>query len=181
MKQINQKGSGMGWKFGTWTGLLVAAVMSWPATSIAADTGGGITGAEMTSILQDAGYRAKLDKDKDGDPRIETRMSGVDVFVYFYDCKQGRCGSLQFAVAMDLEDGSTYQAMNRFNSSYRYVRANLDDEMDPFLRFDFEVLHTARNEHIASQIDLWEDVLGEFLESLGGDDDGADEDGGQEA
>lgn len=161
----------MSWKNQKWMGLLLAAALYGPATGAAAEAAAGITGAEMTRILQDAGYRAKLDKDDDGDPRIETRMSGVNVFVYFYDCKQDRCGSLQFAMAMDLEDGSTLEAMNRFNSSFRYVRAHLDNEMDPFLRFDFEVLHTARNEHILSQVDLWEDVLDEFLKSLDGEGD----------
>ena len=157
----------MAWKSGTWTGLLLAAALHWPATSAAAEAGRGITGAEMVRVLQDAGYRAELDTDDDGDPRIETRMSGVNVFVGFYDCKQDRCGSLQFAVALDLAQGSTLETMNRFNSGYRYAKAHLDEEMDPFLRFDFEILHTARDEHIASQIDMWEDLLGQFLRVTG--------------
>lgn len=164
----------MSWKKATWSGVVLAAVLSWPTTG-AADTGSGITGAEMARVLQDAGYKAKLDKDRDGDPRIETSMSGAKVFVSFYDCKQERCGSLQFLVAMDLKDGSTWEAMSRFNSEYRYGRAHLDDEMDPFLRFDFEVLHTSRTEHIVSQIDIWETVLNAFLQvtrGSGGNDSG---------
>lgn len=158
-----------------WAGVCVASALCWPAIG-AAETGGGITGPELVRVLQDAGYKAKLDKDGDGDPRIETSMSGAKVFVHFYDCKQDRCGSLQFLMAMDLKDGSTWEAMNRFNSEYRYGRAHLDDEMDPFLRFDFEVLHTARTEHIVSQIDIWEDVLNTFLKAIrnGGDADSDD-------
>jgi hypothetical protein len=166
----------MSWKKATWSGVALAAVLSWPAIG-AAEVGGGITGPELVRVLQDAGYKAKLDKDSDGDPRIETSMSGAKVFVSFYDCKQDRCGSLQFVVAMDLKDGSTWEAMNRFNSEYRYGRAHLDEEMDPFLRFDFEVLHTARTEHIVSQIDIWEDVLNAFLKATrngGGGDAGED-------
>ena len=168
----------MSWKNQAWSCLLLAAALYCPASAAAAASSAGITGPEMVRILQDEGYRAELGKDGEGDPRIETGMSGLNVFVYFYDCKEGRCGSLQFAVAMDLDDGATLEAMNRFNASYRYVRAHLDDEMDPFLRFDFEVLHTARTEHIVSQIELWEDVLDEFVESLGsnaGDDEDDDE------
>lgn len=166
----------MSWKRGTWSGVLLAAALYCPAVS-AADTGSGITGAEMVRVLQDAGYKASLDKASDGDPRIVTKMSGVNVYVYFYDCKKDRCGSLQFTVGMDLEQGSTLEAMNRFNAEYRYGRAYLDDEMDPFLRFDFEVLHTARTEHIVSQIDIWEDVLNAFLKATrngGGGDSGED-------
>lgn len=170
----------MSMKNGMWSGLLLAAAL-WPATSAAADAGKTITGPEMVRILQDAGYRAKLDKDEDGDPRIETKMSGMNVYVSFYDCKQDRCGSLQFAVALDLADGTTLEAINDFNASYRYVRAHLDDEMDPFLRFDFEVLHTDHTAHIASQIDLWEDVLGAFLKATGseGEDEGLSEEGSE--
>ena len=173
----------MSWKKGTWAGLLLAAALQWPAAgAAAAETGSGITGAEMAGILQDAGYRAKLSTDQDGDPRIETRMSGVNVFVIFYDCKHDRCGSLQFAVALDLEEGSTLQAMNRFNAEYRYTRARLDDEMDPSLHFDFEVLHTARTAHIVSQVDLWEDILGQFLRTTGfnGSDDPDEDDAGDD-
>lgn len=166
----------MSWKNGTWSGLLLAAALYCPVNSAAAADGAGITGAEMVRILQDAGYRAKLDKDEDGDPRIETRMAGLNVFVSFYDCRQERCGSLQFGVALDMEKGTTYEAMNGFNASYRYARAHLDDEMDPFLRFDFEVLHTARNEHILSQIDLWEDVVAAFVKATDGEAEGEGDD-----
>ena len=158
----------------TWAGVLLAAALAWPATAAAAIAStAGVSGAEVVKVLQDAGYRAQLDKDDDGDPRIVTRMSGATVHVVFYDCAQDRCGSLQLAVALDLERGFTLEGINRFNSQYRYVRAYLDDEMDPYLQFDFEVLHTSSSEHIASQVDLWEDVLGKFLQATG-DGDGAD-------
>jgi hypothetical protein len=121
----------------------------------------------LVQILQDAGYRAKLETDKDGDPKIRTNMSGVDVYVAFYDCKQRRCGSLQLSVGLDLKDGTTYAVANRFNKDYRYARAYLDDEMDPFLQFDFEVLHARHAEHVASQIDVWEELLGVFMRVTG--------------
>ena len=148
-----------------WAGVLLAVALAWPATVAAAVARPeGVSGAEVVKVLQDAGYRAQLDKDDDGDPRIVTKMSGATVHVVFYDCAQDRCGSLQLAVALDLDRGFTLEGINRFNSQYRYVRAYLDDEMDPYLQFDFEVLHTANSAHIASQLDLWEDVLGKFLQ-----------------
>ncbi len=147
--------------------LLLLAALLWPGTSIAADKAGLVSGEQVVRILQNAGYKAKLETDKDGDPAIQTKMSGVTVFVHFYDCKQGRCGSLQLSVGLDLEDGTTLAAVNKFNADYRYARAYLDDEKDPFLQFDFEVLHANHAEHIVSQIDMWEDLLGEFLQATG--------------
>lgn len=158
----------------TWASVLLAAALAWPAAADAAIARtGGVSGAEVVKVLQDAGYRAQLDTDDDGDPRVVTKMSGATVHVVFYDCERDRCGSLQLVVALDLEQGFTLEGVNRFNSQYRYVRAHLDDEMDPYLQFDFEVLHTAPSEHIASQIALWEDVLGKFLQATS-DGDGAD-------
>lgn len=157
-----------------WAGVLLAVALAWPATAATAIARPeGVSGAEVVKVLQDAGYRAQLDKDDDGDPRIVTKMSGATVHVVFYDCAQDRCGSLQLAVALDLEQGFTLEGVNRFNAQYRYARAHLDDEMDPFLQFDFEVLHSSPSEHIASQIALWEDVLGKFLQATQ-DRDGAD-------
>ncbi|WP_181952650.1 YbjN domain-containing protein [Vulcaniibacterium gelatinicum] len=154
----------------------LAAVLGGIAVAGAAERGRGITGAEMVEILQDEGYRARLVADRDGDPQIETRMSGVNVFVHFYDCERGRCGSLQFSVGLDLEQGSTLEVVNAFNREFRYTRAYLDDERDPFLEYDFEVLHTDHAAHVASQIELWEQLLGEFLDATGFRDEAEDED-----
>jgi len=146
--------------------VLLAAVLWCSATAQAAE-GRTISGPELVTILQDAGYRAELDKDDQGDPTIRTSMSGVTAYIHFYDCKQDRCGSLQLVAALDLKVGSTLDAVNKFNREYRYGRAYLDDEMDPFLAYDFEVLHAAHGDHIASQLDIWEQVLGDFLVAVG--------------
>lgn len=52
----------------------------------------------------------------------------------------------------------------------------LDDERDPYLRFDFEVLHTDHAAHIASQIDMWETLLASFMTATGYHDDGDEDD-----
>lgn len=143
-----------------------------PGAAVAkqAKPGRGITGAEAAAILQDAGYRARLDTDGGGDPMIESRMSGVTVYLYFYDCDaKRRCGSLQFLVGLDLEEGWSSERLNAFNREYRYVRSYLDDERDPFLAMDFELLHADHDAQLRSQLDLWEDLLGAFLKATGYD------------
>lgn len=126
-----------------------------------------ISGPEMVKILHDEGYQAKLSTDSDGDPQIESRMSGVTVYVRFYDCEQMRCGSLQLSVGLDLEKGSTMAVVNAFNREFRYARAYLDDEMDPYLKFDLELLHVDHAAYVASQIGIWEKLLGEFTLATG--------------
>ena len=142
---------------------LLAAVATGPALAGAH----GVTGKEVADLLQDEGYRAKLETDSHGDPMIRTSMSGVTVSVMFYDCEKARCDSLQFVTGLDLDDGTTPEVINRFNETYRYGAAYLDEENDPFLRYDFTVDHADHAAHIMSQVGTWEDVLHSFLEATG--------------
>lgn len=145
------------------TALLLALL---PLTASAA-TPSGISGPEMVKILQDEGYQAKLSTDADGDPTIESRMSGLTVHVTFYDCQAMRCESLQLSVGLDLDKGTTPAVVNTFNRGFRYVRAYLDDEMDPFLKFDFELPLVDHPRYVASQLGTWEQLLGEFTVATG--------------
>jgi hypothetical protein len=126
-----------------------------------------ISGPELVKILQDAGYRAKLDTDKDGDPMVRTGMNGLNVYIYSYDCEHHRCGSLQLSVGVDMKQGTAPAVINKFNIDYRYGRAYLDNDNDPFLLFDFEVRNTHHEQYIASQLDTWEDLLGAFTDAIG--------------
>ena len=123
----------------------------------------------MVRILQDAGYRAKPGTDADGDPKVETSMSGLDVTVWFYDCEAKRCGSLQFLVALDLKKGWTLEAANKFGKDYRYGRVYLDEEQDPYMAYDFEVLNTDPGPHIVSQVDIFENLLDALVKNTGFD------------
>ncbi len=128
----------------------------------------GITGPELVAILQDAGYRAQLEADGEGDPLVRTGMGGVNVAILFYDCDPAhRCNSLQFSAGFDLPEGTTDAVINGFNRDYRYARAFLDEERDPFLHFDFEVVHTAQADYVRSQIDSFEQLLPEFQRLIG--------------
>jgi hypothetical protein len=157
---------GKGW--GVMAAVLLAAVFIWPRQGLCAEAQ-GITGPELAKILQDAGYRAKLETGADGDPVVRTGMAGLDVVVLFYDCEAQRCSSLQLSTGLDLPRGTTLDVINRFNHDYRYVRAFLDEEDDPFLRLDFEVTHTEHAAYVASQVDTFEQLLAEFRKAVGFD------------
>jgi hypothetical protein len=146
--------------------MILASLLSLPACAEQRD-GRGITGEEVVAILQDLGYRAKLGKDSVGDPMVTTGMGGLTTMVYFYDCVEGRCGSLQLSVGLDLKDGTSADVVNAYNKGYRYGRVYLDEENDPYLAFDFEVLHTDHAAHVASQVSIFENVIGNFTRETG--------------
>jgi hypothetical protein len=145
--------------------LALAAFLGAPGAAMAA--GGGVTGPEVAAILQSEGYKAKVETDSEGDPIIRTSMSGVKVSLLFYDCDKGRCNSLQFSTGLDLDNGTTPTVINTFNKTYRYAAAYVDEENDPFLRYDFDLEHAQAAEHIRDQVSVWEDVLGSFLKDTG--------------
>ena len=144
----------------------LAAIAAFATGPVLAGTH-GVTGKEVADILQNEGYKAKLETDSQGDPMIRTSMSGVTVSVLFYDCEKDRCDSLQFVTGLDLDEGTTAAVINQFNTTYRYGAAYLDNENDPFLRYDFTVDHADHSAHIVSQVNTWEDVLHSFLEATG--------------
>ena len=153
----------------TTAALLLAATLC-PAAAVAAtgtDAGKRITGEQAARILQDAGYKAEIGKDGAGDPMISTSMGGLNAYLYFYDCEPDGCGSLKLSVGLDLEEGTSLAVVDAFNREHRYVTAFLDEENDPFLHYDFEVLHTRHAEHITSQVAIWEDLLYAFTVAVG--------------
>jgi hypothetical protein len=147
---------------------VLAAMVAGAAQATTPVQAQGITGPELAAILQEAGYRARLETDGEGEPLVRTGMGGVEVAILFYDCNADhRCNSLQFSAGFDLPEGTTDAVVNGFNRDYRYARAFLDEERDPFLHFDFEVVHTAQAEYIRSQIDSYEQLLPEFQRLIG--------------
>ena len=145
----------------------LAAFVLAPAPAAADVEARGISQAEVAEILHDLGYRAKPDTDGEGEGMIRTKLGGLNVDIYFYDCNQGRCGSLSFSVGLDLEDGTTLEVINRYNAGFRYGHAYLDDEMDPFLQYDFEMINTDHAAYLASQVDLFETLLQDFTLATG--------------
>ncbi len=94
----------------------------------------------IASAIRDLGYKALLEKDSEGDPVVRSKIDGTNFSIFFYDCINGAdCESLQFSAGFNLTDGSNLAAMNDWNRRKRYGKAHLDDDNDPFLRYDFNL------------------------------------------
>lgn len=146
---------------------LLAPILALAALPASADAGKGVTGPEAMAVLQAMELSPELLTDSAGDPMIRFDINGLTSYLNFYDCASGRCGSMQLEVGLDLESGTTLQVANVYNARYRYGRMALDDEMDPFLHYDFEVLHANHAEHIKSQVEMFGNLLGSFTEAVG--------------
>jgi len=146
---------------------LAAALLALAAPVAMADAGRGVTGAEAMAVLEDMALQPEMLEDSVGDPMIRFQIEGLTAYLNFYDCRDGRCGSLQLEVGLDLQAGTSLQVANVYNARYRYGRVLLDDEMDPYLQYDFEVLHTHHEAHIRSQVEMFGQLLGDFTQAVG--------------
>ncbi|MGY0612837.1 MULTISPECIES: YbjN domain-containing protein [unclassified Luteimonas] len=147
---------------------LLAPLLALAAAPALADAGRGITGEEAMATLQgmELELEPELRTDEAGDPMIKFQINDLTAYLNFYDCDDGRCGSLQLQVGLDLENGTTLQVANVYNNRYRYGRMSLDDEMDPFLRYDFEVLHGKHAAQIQSQVEIFGQLLVDFVQAV---------------
>jgi len=116
----------------------------------------------IVSGIQDAGFRAKLDKDKTGDPMISSEASGYKFEIYFYGCDEGKnCSSLQFAANFDAEDDNTPEYANAWNTKKRFIQASVEDKKLQ-LAFDITTTGGLNKENFTDVAEWWSTMLGEF-------------------
>ncbi|MBL8774056.1 MAG: YbjN domain-containing protein [Phenylobacterium sp.] len=121
---------------------LLAACVAWACGAAATATGkplpeGGLTAVEYARWLEDNGYKADIQKDKDGDAHVDSGADGLRFSVYFYDCRKDRCAALQYYVGFDKgPDTPNLEKVNAFNREKRYIKAYLDTDGDVSFEYD---------------------------------------------
>jgi hypothetical protein len=128
---------------------------------------GGVTAQEVADALQTKGYRAEIGEDKGGDPKVTSALDGSRFTIWFYNCKNGRCASVQFESGFDLKDGMGLSKVNGWNKDKRFGSAYLDDESDPYVQYDVDFEVGATTEAITNAIDVWAAVVPQFKEYIG--------------
>ncbi len=123
---------------------------------------GGVTADEVAAALREGGFKAVVGKDDSGDPMVTSALDGSDFKVLFYACKAARCASIQFVAGYDLDKGTSLSKVNMWNREYRFGRAWLDDDMDPYLQYDVDFEIGATTEAISNVIARWETLVPDF-------------------
>ncbi len=129
-----------------------------------------ITGPELQRLIQKWGYRAELDTDSTGDPKINSAVAGANFSIYFYGCDDQtpkRCDSISFSAAFDLDNGLTAGYINEWNRTKRFGNAWIDDEGDPFLNMQVNIDGGIAEEGIRQNLDWWEIGMSGYLEYIG--------------
>lgn len=136
----------------------VAAQPAGPANLTAGDP------AAIAAALQDFGYKAALEKDGNGDPKIRSGAAGSNFTIYFYGCTNGAdCRSIQISAGFDLTDGTTAEVMNEWNARKRYGKAYVDQDGDPWIEMDLNLDYGGITpETFRDDLDLWERLVADF-------------------
>lgn len=137
-------------------------------------------GAEMVSAkdpqtlvraLQGAGFQAKLDKDKIGDPMITSAYSGSTFVIYFYGCKNNvGCATIQFVTSYDSKDGAgpPLEKINAWNLNQRFGNAFIDKEGDPVLNMDLDLDDGGMSSALfTDNLEFWTAVMAGFEKHIG--------------
>lgn len=125
--------------------------------------------AAVAAAMQAAGYKARLTKANNGDPRIESAAAGKEFTVEFENCENARaCTSLMFTAGFDLDKPMALDRVNAWNKKRRFAFAWTDDEGDPFLQMDVNTdpggLPTAL---FTDSLEIWTASIGEFRREIG--------------
>jgi len=117
----------------------------------------------IVKALRDAGYQAKLGKDKQNDPMITSAAAGYSFDILFYGCELAvRCDSLQFYVSFSDDGGNTLELANKWNKTNRFSQAAISDKKSFIFNYDVSTVGGLNAKNFADVIDWWADRLGEL-------------------
>ncbi len=147
--------------------LSISAAMAWAQTSKQQqgtyNVREKVSGKEIFDLITKEGYKPVLGKDSDGDPKVEFKIQGKSVAIFFYDCKKTPlCTNLAISAGWDINKPLDNKKLLAFNFDQRFARASIDEENDPYLESDFDFTSGATLEGFVEWIKTYAGQLDEF-------------------
>ncbi len=122
----------------------------------------------VAAVLQDAGYRAELTKDQQGDPMIKSSSGGYEFEVFFYNCTDNAdCRTVQFHSGYSEASDASAEAMNEWNKAFRFGRAYVKDGI-AHLEMDVDLDDGGMSPALfQDNLEFWVSVKEDFEERIG--------------
>jgi hypothetical protein len=121
----------------------------------------------VAKALQDAGYKAEIAKRDDGDPFIRSAANGEAFTIEFYNCELANgCGSIQFYGWYKKQPWFTPEFANRWNTSKRFLRVEIDKDGDLGMHLDVATVGKLTKANFADVLDWWSVMSGDLAEFI---------------
>ena len=107
---------------------------------------------------------AKIGRTKKGKPKITGRLAGFKYGVYFYGCNKQHtgCKNIQFAAYFTGVSGLSEYKINDWNRRYRFGKAYLDKDGDPFITMNVNLFGGVTTKNLDDTWDWWRTVVKQF-------------------
>ncbi|SFJ98171.1 Putative sensory transduction regulator [Sphingomonas sp. NFR04] len=118
----------------------------------------------VAKALQDAGYKAELSKDSDGDPIIRSGAQGYKFTIFFMSCDKGRnCGDLQFYAGWT--DKLSPERANAWTQKHRFARVYSDEKGEAAIEYDLNFEDQPMTTVLfRKNLELWDSLVGSFAD-----------------
>ena len=127
----------------------------------------GMSVGDVAAWLQNQGYKAQIVTEKDGKSHVDSATGGTRFGVYMFDCKNNKCGSIQFSAGFDTHGAFSAQKLNEWNRDKRWSRVYVDNVNDPWIEYDVDLTPGGTYELLNDEFAIWNSELGEFTKKYG--------------
>lgn len=123
----------------------------------------------IQQAMMNAGYRAEMSTDDEGNPKIIGTASQSTYWILFLDCgSSSGCLGLEFYVSYSLDVKPTLDDIDQFNADFRYIRAFTNDDGDPRMMMDILVRDGGLDKRtFLEYVRLWTVIMPSFEEMIG--------------
>jgi hypothetical protein len=129
---------------------------------------GGFTTADVVAWLQASGDQAQLVPAHDGiDTHVQALVDGREFGVYMFDCKDDRCGSIEFSAGWPTHGTFDTSRMNKWNRENRWARGYFDTTNDPWVEMDVDLTPGGTYELLDDELGTWMTALKRFTDLYG--------------
>lgn len=117
----------------------------------------------VVDAFREAGYKAKLQIDTEGDPLIESAAAGYNFDTLFYGCVETKaCDSLQFRVTFVKEPENTFELANKWNVRRRFSQMSVSEDGRLLVNWDVATIGGLNKKNFADVLATWESILGQL-------------------
>lgn len=136
-----------------------------PPGAFPAPIAGGITGETAIGWLTEWGYNAELSVGAEGSPRIRVALNGASFDMAFFtgaETPDDNYESLQLVALFELDEPTTLDTINDWNTEKRFGTAALVDPKKVFVKMDLQ-LDGLSPLALKDNLVLWQAVMVEFM------------------